>query len=108
MVKLQPNINPRDLIDYPMIDADCHYYEPDDCYSRHMEAIYHDDAIMVVRGLSKHAQVHSRGERVSFFAALPGEYAGKSGSYKAFYKNKSHKDAHTLAAEPISCFDLPE
>ena len=108
MNKPAANTNPRDLIDYPLIDADCHYYEPDDCYTRHMEHKYRDDAIMVVRGLSKHAQVHFRGERVGFFAAPPGEYAGKPGSYKAFYENKNHKGAHILAADPISCFDLPE
>lgn len=98
----------RNLIDYPLVDADCHYYEPDDCYTRHMEPKYRDDAIQVVRGLSKHAQVHFRGKRVSFFSAPPGEHAGKPGSYKAFYQDDNHTGAHILAADPISCFDLPE
>lgn len=100
--------NPRDLIDYPLVDADCHYYEPDDCYTRHMEPKYRDDAIMVVRGISKHAQVHFRGARINFFSAPPGEHAGKPGSYKSFYQDKNHKGAHILAADPISCFELPE
>ena len=100
--------SPRNLIDYPLVDADCHYYEPDDCYTRHMEPKYRDDAIQVVRGLSKHAQVHFRGKRVSFFSAPPGEHAGKPGSYKAFYQDDNHTGAHILAADPISCFDLPE
>ncbi len=98
----------RDLIDYPLVDADCHYYEPDDCYTRYMEPAFRDDAITVVRGISKHAQVHFRGKRISFFSAPPGEHAGKPGSYKEFYKNDNHKGAHILAADPISCFDLPE
>ncbi len=102
------NPSPRNLIDYPLVDADCHYYEPDDCYTRHMEPKYRDDAIQVVRGLSKHAQVHFRGKRVSFFSAPPGEHAGKPGSYKAFYQDDNHTGAHILAADPISCFDLPE
>ena len=63
---------------------------------------------MVVRGLSKHAQVHFRGERIGFFAAPPGEFAGRPGSYKAFYEGKASKGEHILAADPISCFELPE
>ncbi len=100
--------SPRNLIDYPLIDADCHYYEPDDCYTRHIVAKFRGDAIEVVRGLSKHAQVHFRGKRVSFFSAPPGEHAGKPGSFKAFYENDDHRGAHILAADPISCFELPE
>ncbi len=100
--------SPRNLIDYPLIDADCHYYEPDDCYTRHIVAKFRDDAIEVVRGLSNHAQVHFRGKRVSFFSAPPGEHAGKPGSFKAFYENDDHRGAHILAADPISCFELPE
>ncbi len=99
---------PRALVDYPLVDADCHYYEPDDCYTRHMEARFKDDAITVVRGLSKHAQVHFRGRRISFFSAPPGEHAGRPGSYKEFYRSDQPKGAHILAADPISCFDLPE
>jgi len=57
--------DPRALIDYPLVDADCHYYEPDDCYTRHMESRFRADAITVVRGLSTHAQVHFRGRRLT-------------------------------------------
>ncbi|MFZ2209261.1 MAG: amidohydrolase family protein [Porticoccaceae bacterium] len=100
--------SPRALIDYPLVDADCHYYEPDDCYTRHMEARFRADAITVVRGQSQHAQVHFRGHRLAFFSAPPGEHAGKPGSYKAFYRSDQPKGEHILAADPISCFDLPE
>lgn len=100
--------DPRTLVNYPLIDADCHYYEPDDCYTRHMETRFQKDAIRIVRGLSTHAQVHFRGQRIRFFSAPPGEYAGRPGSYKAFYRSDQPKGAHILAADPISCFDLPE
>src|SRR5690606_8970503 len=41
-------------------------------------------------------------------SAPPGEHAGRPGSYKAFYRSDQPKGAHILAADPISCFDLPE
>jgi predicted TIM-barrel fold metal-dependent hydrolase len=37
-----------DSIDFPVIDFDNHYYEPDDCCSRHIEPKYRDRAIRVV------------------------------------------------------------
>ena len=36
-------------IDYPLIDADGHYYEPDDCFSRHIEARYRGATVRVER-----------------------------------------------------------
>jgi predicted TIM-barrel fold metal-dependent hydrolase len=36
-------------IDYLLVDADSHYYEPDDCCTRHLEAKYRDRAIHCVR-----------------------------------------------------------
>jgi predicted TIM-barrel fold metal-dependent hydrolase len=41
--------------DYPIIDLDGHYYEPDDCCTRHLEAKYRDRAV--------HVAVNERGER---------------------------------------------
>nr|WP_241834726.1 hypothetical protein [Pseudofrankia asymbiotica] len=37
-------------MDYAPIDADGHYYEPDDCFSRHIEARYRDATVRVRRG----------------------------------------------------------
>ncbi len=37
-------------MDYQLIDADEHYYEPDDCFSRHIEARFKDQTISVRRG----------------------------------------------------------
>ena len=38
-------------IDYLLVDADSHYYEPDDCCTRHLESNYRDRAIHCVRGV---------------------------------------------------------
>lgn len=36
-------------MDYRIFDADSHYYEPDDCSTRHIEDRYADRAVRVVR-----------------------------------------------------------
>ena len=33
--------------DYPIIDIDHHYYEPDDCCTRHLERRYRDRAVHI-------------------------------------------------------------
>ena len=35
---------------YPLIDADGHYYEPDDCFSRHIEERFREGTVQVDRG----------------------------------------------------------
>ena len=36
-------------LDHPIIDADNHYYEPDDCCTRHLEAQYRDRSVHCLR-----------------------------------------------------------
>lgn len=94
-------------VDYLLVDADQHYYEPDDCFTRHIEPTYRDAAIEVVRGKSRFAQVHFRGKRIGFFSAPPGEVAGKPGSLKAFFVDG--KGDHALTAgDTIHSYDFPE
>ncbi len=37
-------------MEYELIDADGHYYEPDECFSRHIEARFKDSTVRVERG----------------------------------------------------------
>ncbi|MBV1906429.1 MAG: amidohydrolase, partial [Pseudomonadales bacterium] len=99
--------NAVDFIDYPIIDADQHYYEPDDCFSRYIEPKFKDRTITVVRGESKFAQVHFKGQRVGFFSAPPGEHAGAPGSLKEFFMNPDGGGGLT-SGKTISCYDFPE
>ena len=34
-------------MEYQLIDADEHYYEPDDCFTRHIEARFRDETVRV-------------------------------------------------------------
>src|SRR5215510_11268624 len=40
---------PRPELGYRVVDADNHYYEPDDCCTRHLEARYKDRAVHCLR-----------------------------------------------------------
>ncbi|MCK9993445.1 MAG: hypothetical protein Dbin4_01965 [Alphaproteobacteria bacterium] len=94
-------------ISYPLIDADQHYYEPDDCFTRYLDPKFRDRAITVVRGQSKIAQVHFMGKRLSFFSAPPGEHAGQPGSLKAFFQNRGGPGA-LISGKTIPCHEFPE
>lgn len=40
---------PMRQLDYRFFDADNHYYEPRDCFTRFIEPRYRDEAVRVVR-----------------------------------------------------------
>ncbi|MFZ5834274.1 MAG: amidohydrolase family protein [Pseudomonadota bacterium] len=103
----QAKLSPRSLVTYPIIDADQHYYEPDDCFTRHIDPKFRDRAVHIVRGQSKYAQVFIGNERLKFFTTPPGEHAGQPGSFKAFLENRA--GPHALASgKTIPCSEFPE
>ena len=55
-------------LDYPMYDADNHYYEPDDCFTRHIEAKYRDRTVWVDRSSDGRGRVYVGTERCHFFS----------------------------------------
>lgn len=94
-------------IDYPLIDADQHYYEPDDAFTRHLDPAFRDRTVTVVRGQSKFAQAHIAGKRMKFFSAPPGEHAGEPGTFKAFLENKAGPGA-LISGKTVQCYEFPE
>ena len=49
----QVELERRELLEphrnYQLVDCDQHYYEPDDCFTRHLESKYRNEAIEVRR-----------------------------------------------------------
>ena len=39
----------HDPLGYALADADNHYYEPDDCFTRHIAPVYRDRAVKIDR-----------------------------------------------------------
>jgi predicted TIM-barrel fold metal-dependent hydrolase len=71
-------------MDYRLIDADAHYYEPDDCFSRHIETRFRDDTIRVERGPDGLGRIFLRGRR-TFMSVMPGDYASAPGALEGLF-----------------------
>ncbi|WP_036499145.1 amidohydrolase family protein [Nocardia aobensis] len=71
-------------MEYGLIDADGHYYEPDDCFSRHIESRFADRTIRVERGTDGLGRVFLRGQR-TFMSVMPGDYASAPGALQGLF-----------------------
>ena len=74
-----------------LIDADGHYYEPDDCFSRHIEARFAADTIRVERGDDGLGRVF-RGDRRTFMSVMPGDYASAPGALQGLFMGEVAPD----------------
>ncbi|MEU6563856.1 amidohydrolase family protein [Nocardia nova] len=71
-------------MEYGLIDADGHYYEPDDCFSRHIESRFADRTIRVRRGDDGLGRVFLREQR-TFMSVMPGDYASSPGALQGLF-----------------------
>jgi hypothetical protein len=92
-------------MDYQLIDADEHYYEPDDCFSRHIESRYKGDTIRVDRGRDGLGRIYLGGRR-TFMSVMPGDYASAPGALQGLFVG-GVSDGFTHR-EVVSVRDHPE
>ena len=71
-------------LDFPLIDADTHYYEPADCFSRHIEPEYRDRTVRVVRGEDGLGRLFLGDQRM-FMSVMPGDFAGAPGALQGLF-----------------------
>jgi predicted TIM-barrel fold metal-dependent hydrolase len=71
-------------MEYRLIDADGHYYETDDCFSRHIESRYRDATVRVERGADGLGRVYV-GDRRTFMSVMPGDYASAPGALQGLF-----------------------
>lgn len=92
---------------YQLIDADQHYYEPDDCFTRHLESKYADQAIEVRRdrpdGLGR---VYRAGKRLRHVSGPLGESTAPPGALREYFK--SHGTDFKPDSGEIRAADFPE
>lgn len=73
---------------YQVVDIDQHYYEPDDCFTRHLEAKYADEAIVVRRdqadGLGR---LYRAGKRLRHVSGPLGERTSPPGALREYFKS---------------------
>jgi len=91
-----------------MNDADNHYYEPDDCFTRHIEAAYVKRTYRVDRlepGVP--ARMLLGDERCHFFSVGVGDSVGAPGMMKEFLRGTS-ADGGSPSLNPIFGLGVPE
>lgn len=93
---------------YSLIDCDNHYYEPDDCFTRHIEAKYREQTVWVDRNREDGFGTMMLGqERLNFFSVGVGDYVGPPGAMKAFFKGET-EEGGAVNAQAIRAIDRPE
>src|SRR5215469_7676884 len=92
-------------MEYQLIDADEHYYEPDDCFSRHIESRFAAETIRVERGSDGLGRIYLR-DRRTFMSVMPGDYASAPGALQGLFVG-GVSDGFTHR-EVVSVRDYPE
>ncbi|HWW54853.1 MAG TPA: amidohydrolase family protein, partial [Acidimicrobiales bacterium] len=91
-------------MDYRLIDADGHYYEPDDCFSRYIEPELKNATVRVERGADGLGRVYI-GDKRTFMSVMPGDYASAPGAKLGLFSGKQEDGfAHK---EVINAKDYP-
>lgn len=91
-------------MDYQLIDADGHYYEPDDCFSRHIESSLKGATARVVRRADGLGRVYI-GDKRTFMSVMPGDYASAPGAKLGLFSGKqsdgfAHKEVINAKDHP--------
>lgn len=95
-------------LDYRIVDADNHYYEPDDCFTRYLEPEFSNRAVRIVRGEGRFARVYLGEKRSEFFSVPPGEVTGPPGSLRDFLLEKGESDGTHMTHGAICGATVPE
>src|SRR5262245_17426788 len=92
-------------MNYQLIDADGHYYESDDCFSRHIEPELKDKTVRVERVRADGLGRVYIGKKRTFMSVMPGDYASAPGAKLGLFSGKQEDGfAHK---EVINARDFP-
>jgi len=92
---------------YRIHDADNHYYEPDDCFTRHIESRFKDRTVWVDRREAGPSRMYVGRERCHFFSVGAGDSVGPPGIMKAFLRGETEKGG-SPSLSPINALAVPE
>ena len=74
---------------YAINDADNHYYEPDDCFTRHIESQWKSRTVRIERSGAGPGRMFVGDERCHFFSVGAGDSVGPPGAMKAFLRSSA-------------------
>jgi predicted TIM-barrel fold metal-dependent hydrolase len=92
---------------YQVIDADNHYYEPDDCYTRHIEAKFRDRVVHVVRNSGDVGKLFFGNQPLTRHSNNLLDAMGAPGALRAFFDGKSDEMYKDWDAQTIDVHDYP-
>jgi predicted TIM-barrel fold metal-dependent hydrolase len=69
-----------------VFDADTHYYEPDDAFTRHLPSELRSRGLWIDR--ANHGWVMLGDRRLGFFSVAAGDHVGPPGTLKAYFRGK--------------------
>jgi predicted TIM-barrel fold metal-dependent hydrolase len=93
---------------YAIYDADNHYYEPDDCFTRHIEARFKDRTARVERAdPAKPGRMFVGDQRCHFFSVGAGDSVGGPGIMKEFLRGET-EEGGSPSLNPINALAVPE
>jgi len=84
-----------------LFDADNHYYEPRDCYTRHIEPRYRDRAIHVVPGPDGREKIMVGDKPFTFLAHHSFDRTAKPGALREMLRNMSHEGVREDASQDM-------
>lgn len=92
---------------YGINDADNHYYEPDDCFTRHIELRFKERTVWIDRRGTGPSRMYIGTERCHFFSVGAGDSVGPPGIMKAFLRGESDEGG-SPSLSPINALAVPE
>src|SRR5882672_6957952 len=94
-------------LSYKIYDADNHYYEPDDCFTRHIESRFKTETVWIDRHGDAPGRMYIGKSRCNFFSVGAGDSVGPPGIMKAFLRGDSDEGG-SPSLEPINALAVPE
>ena len=95
------------MLDYGIYDADNHYYEPDDCFTRHIESRFAERTVWIDRRGAGPGRMYVGSERCQFFSVGAGDSVGPPGIMKEFLRGTSESGG-SPSLNPIDALSVPE
>jgi predicted TIM-barrel fold metal-dependent hydrolase len=98
----------RPQLAYRVNDADQHYYEPDDCFTRHIEAKFRNRTMRIERTEpGRPGRMFVGDERCDFFSVGAADSIGAPGIMKAFLQGLT-EEGGSPSLHPIDGLAVPE
>lgn len=94
---------------YRLVDIDNHYYETDDCFTRHIEAAYAERTVRVVRGDGPLGQVVVDDKPIGFLGdSKPGDRVSPPGALGDVLSGQVDRAEMQRYEQPRTAADFPE